>query len=221
MKIKKELYIFLISVFFTIVYDLYYLSNNFRDSVWDTFKRNFLEIENFLIGLIVVVIGYILFRFIFLITSLFLRKKDFVFKLKAVSISVFSCLLIYIVNDQLILNNVKDYEWIHHYEPVISNNIEIDSSNFFNYSWQIKAWDDDYLVNETINFKKDSILILNGERIVCDRFYLIRRFFNINHEYQIKGKWKYGNKTFSPLDSGDYPHSIEIKDNDLYLDTYF
>ena len=135
--------------------------------------------------------------------------------------AVFICLIIYITNDHLILNAVKDYHWIHHYEPVISNNIEIDSSNFFNYSWQIKAWDDDYLVNETINFKKDSILILNGERIVCDRFYLIRRFFNINHEYQIKGKWKYGNKTFSPLDSGDYPHSIEIKDNDLYLDTYF
>ena len=74
----------------------------------------------------------------------------------------------------------KGYEWIHHYEPVTLNSIKIDSSNFFNYTWQIKAWDDDNLVDETINFEKDSVLILIGKSIVCDRLYLIRKFFGIN-----------------------------------------
>ena len=82
MKIKKELYIFLVSAIFTILYDLYFLSNNFRDSVWDTFKRNFLDIENLLLDLIFIAIGYTFSELIFFISALIFKKKRLYFSVK-------------------------------------------------------------------------------------------------------------------------------------------
>ncbi|MBC8180013.1 hypothetical protein H8E88_02705 [candidate division KSB1 bacterium] len=221
---KRELQKLIISSVFTFLYVIYHNSGLFRDSILKAIVSPFENLAMFFIFIIFILIGYLIFNFsYFLVKFILSRMKSKHNAIKVSSIIIFLYMLIYVTNDQLIINLTKEYEWIRTFKPIMADNIEIDSTNFFNYKWQRKAWETsepEFLFDELLTFSDDSTFNMTGSFVVLDKLYLFRILLNIKHDINITGNWIYKNTTMINKDSLNVIYPIQIRGNILYINTW-
>ena len=133
---------------------------------------------------------------------------------------------LYVVNSQLIFYSTNEYQFMTHYTPLATKEVNIDSTNFYKFDWSRKAVEMTtplHTKEEKIIFNGDSTFTLIGKSKVLDKFYLFREIFNIEDDYKITRKYKYINNTegLNVFDSLDSCWSVLIRDNRLYLNTIF
>jgi hypothetical protein len=108
-----------------------------------------------------------------------------------------------------------------YFEPIGTNNIEIDSTNFSNYEWENKffpVYDDVYFEFQHLKFFPEKKFHVSGMRIKADRLYFIRKIFNTEDQYQYEGNYVYENALYI-LEGNQKTQSVQVRDNKLYLNT--
>jgi hypothetical protein len=218
--VKREIKIFLISFVFTNICLIYYSSSLFQRSLLEAIKNifSFEDLTTILITLLVYVIGYLIFTLLYLFIKYILKKKK-LSPLKATVATLSMILIIFFLNDQLIISVIKVYPTIGYFQPLDVAANKMDSTNFYEYDWIKKSIDfDGYLEKEKIVFTSNNLFQLSGTRIKIDRLYIFRRIFNSIDTYEIKGKYVYENAIFI-VDSLNHTYSIQIRKNRLYLNS--
>ncbi|KAA3615239.1 MAG: hypothetical protein D8M58_22165 [Calditrichaeota bacterium] len=225
MILKNELKKFGISSIFTFILIFYYNTNQFRDRLLDGLNTSTLGMfeETYFILAVVLFygIGYLYFNiFYFSVHFIFkyfkVNKSVLKFTVSLVSVFVF----IYMLNNFLIFNQLKDYEFLTgSYIPMNHENAVIDSLNYKDYIWERKEANKS-ATKEVLTFKTDSSLKISGSEIVLDKFYLIRKLLGMEKKYERNWKYIYGNNSII-FDSLNTAATIQIKNNRLYVNRYF
>ncbi len=230
MKLKLELKKFSISFLFITFQAFYYNTNQFRHSIIDglntTIFGMFENIQTFLLGIAVYLIGYLIFNLVyFIIYSIFKSMKLQKNILLITSLFILIIISINILNDQLIFNDLKEYKIESYFQPVISTSMEIDSTNFKKFEWerkQITTSTPGFVINEKIRFHDDSTFTITGDRIKYGKLYLVRKLFDNSIEYEITRPYEYKNFTTSlSLFDSTTAYPLQIRLNKLFLNSTF
>ena len=222
--VKREFKKFLISFVFTNICLIYYSSGLFQNSLIDGLKNTFTynNILTVFIAFGIYLIGYLLFNIIFVFIKYVIKKTSYKISPVAITSLIISIILIlFFLNDQLIINEVKSYPMFGDFKPHNAPESNIDSTNFNHFDWvkeSIEFYDGEYLEKEKIIFTANNSFRLTGSRIKIDRFYLFRKLFNVLDDYEIKGEYIYENSIYV-VDSLHHIYSIQIRKNILYLNT--
>lgn len=220
--IKHEVKKFFISFIFTNICLIYFSSGLFQHSILEAIKNTFSynDYTTILLALFFYAIGYSIFSLIYLLIKYIIKKKK-LSPLKTTVIIISVIFIMFFVNDQLIINDIKEYQTIGYFALKDTSNGEIDSTNFYEYEWikeSIEFYDGEYLEKEKVVFTPDNSFRLNGTRIKVDRLYLFRKHLNYIDNYDVNGKYIYENAIFI-VDSLNNTYSIQIRKNRLYLNS--
>ena len=222
--IKVEIKKFIISFIITNFCLVYYFSNYFQNSIVEAIKNTFFynDIFVFLFALGIYIVGYLLFNIIYLIIKLILRKKSLKYSAVFITTFLISILLVlFIMNDQIIIHNIKVHSIVNYYKAIDDYKDKIDSTNFYKYNWvkeSIGFYRGKYLIKEKIIFGKNHSFKMIGHRIKVDRLYLFRKLLHIEINYKIVGDYVYKNCIIL-IDSLHHTYSIQIRKNKLYLNS--
>ncbi len=225
MNFKTEMKKFGVSSIFTFILTFYYNTNQFRNDFLDGLSTStigvFVETNAFFASILFYLIGYLIF-------ILFYISINFLFKFIKVKISVLIStiliisvsMLIYFLNNHLIFYQLKEYKYSdNYYTPLNHETNEIDSLNFRKYTWENK-FADQYVIKKMLTFKTDSTVTMSGTEMVYDKFYLIRKLLNQEHEFEKDWKYLYGNSLVL-FDSLNTYLTVQIVNNRLFVNRYF
>jgi hypothetical protein len=230
MKLKFELKKLLIPILLVTFQVFYYNTSQLRDSIIDglniTFFGMFEDIDVFLIGVTLYIIGYLFFNLAYYIVYFILKFLKLKKNILIITISILSTIIcINVINDQFIFNDLHEYSSQSYFTPVASTTVEIDSTNYKDFDWsrkQISISSPTYVITETITFHNDSTFTLTGDRIKYGKTYLLRKLFNSKIKYKITKPYVYENyMTFHSLFDTTSFYPLQIRFNKLYLNTSF
>ena len=209
--IKREIKIFLTSFLLTNVWLVYYNSHFFHSSIIEGIITTFTyaNVIHLLIALGVYFLGYLIFRLLYFVFSYLFRKFSFKTPVLIATLTfVLVFFILFVFNDYLIYQDVNTYPFEQgSFNPKISEEIKIDSSNFHLYTWVSKTivfYDSEFIVEEKLIFPNNFSFELIGSRTKIDRLYLFRKVFYLSDSYEVKGKL-------------NHSYSVQIKNNKLYF----